>query len=313
MTTRTRGHGRLLLGAMLATALVAPAASAQSPPTDLFLSEYVESGNVKALEFYNGTADPIDVAGWTVEGYFNGSTSPWTTATATLSGVVQPDDTFVLANSGLNGVADQVKSGTWFNGDDGLVLRNATGTLVDSFGSLGVDPGPSWGSGPTAATSNTLRRKATVCVGDTVFDDAFDPATEYDGLGSVTTAGLGAHAVECADEPPVDTEPPTLSVMTDPSVIRSRNHKMVPVTVTLEVTDDTDDDVDVELVSVVSSDPDDGVGDGSTTGDIEEVSDTQVLVRAERSRSRSRTYTFTYRATDDAGNSTMAEATVIVG
>ena len=71
---------RFVLGAMtLACALVlAPGAFAAS--NDLFFSEYVEgSSNNKALEIYNGTAAPIDLAtgGYSVQMFFNGnSTTP---------------------------------------------------------------------------------------------------------------------------------------------------------------------------------------------------------------------------------------------
>jgi predicted extracellular nuclease len=38
---------------------------------------------------------------------------------------------------------------------------------------------------------------AGVCAGDTVVDDAFDPATEWDGFATDTFDGLGAHSADC--------------------------------------------------------------------------------------------------------------------
>src|SRR6187551_61802 len=91
---------RFVLGAMtLACALVlAPGAFAAS--NDLFFSEYVEgSSNNKALEIYNGTGGPIDLAAgsYNVQMFFNGSTSAATTVD--LTGTVADGDVFVLAQS----------------------------------------------------------------------------------------------------------------------------------------------------------------------------------------------------------------------
>src|SRR4028118_1664945 len=52
---------------------------AQSIPSDLFISEYIEgSSNNKALEIYNGTGTPVDLAAgnYVIQMYFNGSTTP---------------------------------------------------------------------------------------------------------------------------------------------------------------------------------------------------------------------------------------------
>ena len=67
--------------------VAAPAASAA--PTELFFSEYVEgSSSNKALEIYNGTGAPVDLAaaGYAVRLYFNGS--PSSSGTIALTGTV---------------------------------------------------------------------------------------------------------------------------------------------------------------------------------------------------------------------------------
>ena len=115
------------------------------------------------------------------------------------------------------------------------------------------------------------------------------------------------------DLTPSDVTPPSLEVTVDPSVINQKNHKYVDVTATITVSDDFDDDVEVTLVSAVSDEPDNGDGDGNTTDDIVVLSDTEFKVRAERSGTGAgRTYTFTWEATDDAGNTSTASATVFV-
>ena len=63
---------------------------------------------------------------------------------------------------------------------------------------VGTDPGTEWGTGLTSTADNTLRRKATVKLGDTNTTDAFDPATEWDGYAVDTFDGLGAHTSDCS-------------------------------------------------------------------------------------------------------------------
>ena len=64
--------------AVVGAALVALAGAggASAAPTELFFSEYVEgSSNNKALEIYNGTGVPVNLAtaGYNVQMFFNGN------------------------------------------------------------------------------------------------------------------------------------------------------------------------------------------------------------------------------------------------
>ena len=177
-------------------ALVGVAGSATAAPTDLIISEYVEgSSNNKAVEIYNGTGAPVDLAGYQLEVYFNGAAT--NSFTAPLTGTVADGDVFVFAHaSSTAAILDQAdattSSGLW-NGDDAVVLRKA-GAVVDSLGQVGTDPGTEWGSGATSTADNTLRRKSTVTAGDVTVSDAFDPATEWDGFATDTFDGLGSHS-----------------------------------------------------------------------------------------------------------------------
>ncbi len=97
------------------------------------------------------------------------------------------------------------------------------------------------------------------------------------------------------------------------------NHKLVPVTVTVEVWDDTDPEPTVTLVAVSGNEADDapGNGDGQTVGDIQGAEigsdDREVLLRAERDGGGDgRVYTLTYRATDQAGYWTEESVEVVV-
>ena len=170
----------------------------------VIISEYVEgASNNKALEIYNPTAEAIDLGAgsYVVQTYANGSSTP---SAISLTGTIPSQDVFVLANSssaaGILGVADMTSASLTFNGNDALVLRSggAAGTILDSLGVIGTDPGTEWGTGLTSTANNTLRRKATIKTGDTNTTDAFDPALEWDGYASDTYDGLGTHTCDCS-------------------------------------------------------------------------------------------------------------------
>jgi hypothetical protein len=88
---------------------------------------------------------------------------------------------------------------------------------------------------------------------------------------------------------------------------------MTEITPTITVTDECDPNPTIELVSIVSDEPDEGLGDGDTVGDIDVAADGTILLRNERDgRSDGRVYTVTYRAFDASGNQTTTEAIVVV-
>ena len=71
------------------------------------------------------------------------------------------------------------------------------------------------------------------------------------------------------------------------------------------------------LVSITSNEPDDGLGDGDTAGDVQGADfgqdDRTFMLRAERSGGgNGRAYTITYVAEDASGNETSKQATVTV-
>jgi predicted extracellular nuclease len=188
---------------------------AEAAITELFFSEYIEGTSFnKALEIFNGTGAPVNLAagGYNVQMYFNGSASPL--RTISLTGTVAAGDVYVLAQASANAAilaqADQTDTNTsWFNGDDAVVLRKGT-TIIDVIGQIGVDPGTEWGSGLNSTADNTLRRKPTVQAGDTNGSDAFDPAVQWDGYATDTFDGLGSHTITDGDAAPsVSSTSPT--------------------------------------------------------------------------------------------------------
>jgi hypothetical protein len=117
--------------------------------------------------------------------------------------------------------------------------------------------------------------------------------------------------------PKQDVTPPKLTVNLSPSVLWPPDHKLIPVTATITAVDDFDPNPKVVLVSILSNEPDDGLGDGDTPKDIQEAvfgtDDRSFLLRAERSGTGTgRVYTVTYQATDASGNATTVSAQVTV-
>jgi hypothetical protein len=115
----------------------------------------------------------------------------------------------------------------------------------------------------------------------------------------------------------VDKAPPTLTVTLTPAILWPPNHKMVDITATVTATDALAGIRNWVLQSVVSNEPDNGLGDGDTANDIQVAAlgtaDLTFQLRAERAGSgEGRVYTVTYTATDLAGNSTSVSATVSV-
>ncbi len=160
---------------------------------NLVITEYVEGGsNNKALEISNvgSTAINLDDNVYKLSLYGNGSTEAGNTET--LTGVLESGKSIVFHNSGA---ADEFKVGiastvTYFNGDDAIVLTKDD-AVIDSFGKVGEKV--KWEDGDFKTVDLTLRRKASVTVGDTNISDTY-PGTSKDQwsiLPKDTSDGLG--------------------------------------------------------------------------------------------------------------------------
>jgi len=131
--------------------------------------------------------------------------------------------------------------------------------------------------------------------------------TFTDGTGTHTGSPyILARGVSCPDLP-------TISVSLSPSCLWPPNHSMATITASITT---TGTNTTVELVSVTSSQPDNGLGDGDTVDDIQGESigtdDRSFQLRKERAGGSARTYTVTYRVTDECGFTAEASATVTV-
>ena len=145
------------------------------------------------------------------------------------------------------------------------------------------------------------------------YDTSFKPAAQ-DAL-------YEPNAYRTSDHDPVvvglnvcDAIAPTFDVVSvTPNVLWPANHKYVAVTANVTVSDNFDQNPVVELVSITSNEPDNGLGDGDTANDIVIVDDFHFKLRAERSgKGDGRVYTITYKVTDACGNSTVQSVTVTV-
>ena len=174
----------------------------------------------------------------------------------------------------------------------------------------------------------TVSTEPGLCMADASVDDgSFDPDGDditldqepegpYDlGDTDVTltvTDDKGASGTCDATVTVVDEEAPVISSVTaSPNKLWPPNHKMVPVTVAVDATDNCD--FACQIISVASNEPVNGLGDGNTTPDWVITGDLTVNLRAERSGTGSgRIYTITVECSDSSGNSSTDTATVTV-
>lgn len=148
-------------------------------------------------------------------------------------------------------------------------------------------------------------------------------------LGSHTftlrvTDSMGETATDEVVVEIVDTTPPSLSFVLSPDLLWPPNHTMHEVYADVVATDACGD-VTAVLVSVTSSEPDNGLGDGDTVDDIQGVelgmADYSFMLRAERQgpfpaahpgQFPGRTYSVVYSVEDGSGNSAEASGEVRV-
>lgn len=168
--------------------------------TDLFISEYVEgSSNNKYIEIFNGTGESVDLSGYKLRAFTNGSDSP--NNDVALAGTLDNNKTVVYKNSSAtltlpSGVTATNNSVTGFNGDDAVGLyKLSTSSYVDIFGVIGNDPGTAWTGGGVSTVDKTLVRKPSIYQGVTVNPTEFDPSVEWIQFDQNTVSNLGSHTM----------------------------------------------------------------------------------------------------------------------
>jgi hypothetical protein len=134
---------------------------------------------------------------------------------------------------------------------------------------------------------------------------------DVSALDVCSNAGAAHDTAEVTDK-----TPPKIAVTLDREFLWPPNHKMVPITATVDVTDNCPG-VTWVLSAASSDEPEHGLGDGDTAPDILGAAvgtrDSTFECRSERSGTGDgRVYTFTWTATDPCGNSASATARVRV-
>ena len=236
--------------------------------------------------------------------------------------------------------------------NDNIAIVNIDGSNYRMLTYLYDLDGPSdwvyWNTSPIADAGDDITKEATSSNGAEVqlngtgsndpdgdnltYRWAWAPDGEAFGSTPTATFPLGSTTVTLVvndgsvDSKPdevkvniIDTTPPEISVTATPSVLWPPNHKMVPIHLTIQVSDIVDTSPTVVLESVESSEPDDapGCGDEKAKNDIQDAElgtlDYDILLRAERTgKGNGRTYTIKYLVTDFSGNENSGTCTVNV-
>ena len=189
--------------------------------SELFISEYVEgSGNNQAIEIYNPTSLTIDLSGYRIEKFGNGSGTSASGGVLNLIGTIAPYSTFVIVNGQittttispacdpiLQAMANQLDgvypAPTYFNGNDAIALFNGS-IMIDLLGKTGdasIISSIGWGDefpydgsvGAVWTENHTLVRKASVQIGVSANPSSFIVSNEWDSLPQNTWSNLGTH------------------------------------------------------------------------------------------------------------------------
>ncbi len=167
-----------------------------------------------------------------------------------------------------------------------------------------------WSVNGISQQTNTLPASTPLAVTPVSFSDKLPLGTN---VVSVLVVDTATNTASCGTiVTVVDTTPPVItSVKATPNVLWPPNHKMVPITVKVQVTD-TCSATTWKITKVTSNEPVNGLGDGDTAPDWQIVGDHGLKLRAERSgKGNGRTYTITVVATDTSGNVSAARTVTV--
>ena len=172
----------------------------------LIISEYLEgTSNNKCIELFNTTGADINLSGYSLRRYSNGTSNPTTIA---LSGTITSCGTHVICNSSseaaLLAITNQTSGSLNHNGDDAYDLFDGS-SVIDVFGDIGCDPGSEWTAAGTNGTgNNSYIRNASICVGvsdptGACSSSSFTTlATEWTSTNSNNDySDLGSHTTTC--------------------------------------------------------------------------------------------------------------------
>ena len=240
---------------------------------NVFISEYIEgSSNNKAIEIYNGTGAELDLTGFSVKKSSNGDGIWSEEYMVDLTGTLDIDDVFVIANASavaaILDVADVTSNVTYFNGNDAVGLFY-NGELIDVVGVPSENIIWSVADSTEATAEHTIVRKyPDVTMGNT--DWAASAGTDADNSEWIVYAQddfsfIGWHGV-----PP--TVPVISNIVMSPQSVTSTD----AVSVSADVTDPNGTVATVTLNwGIVSGTLDNAINMTVSTGDTY-VTDTDI-------------------------------------
>ena len=157
-----------------------------NPITELFISEYADgTSNNKYVEIYNGTGADVDLTGYKLVLYNNGTTVAGNTTE--LTGTLLAGDVYVLYNSGANATivaaGDITSTVTYFNGDDCVVLTKDD-VIIDILLSVGHT------NDLYVIADVTLIRKSSITGPSVTFD-----LNDWNAVAQDDWTDLGMHTV----------------------------------------------------------------------------------------------------------------------
>lgn len=192
-----------------------------------------------------------------------------------------------------------------------VVVADTTPPVIAAQANLTAEASSAAGAIVTFAPTATDRVSAT-----TVTTSAASGSVFPIGTATVTITAkdlVGNTAVKTFTVTVKDSTAPVLGNVTpSTATLWPPNHQMVAISINALATDAVGV-ASLKIVSVTSSEPDNGLGDGDTANDIQITGPLTVSLRAERSgKGNGRTYTITVEARDAAGNATTKTTTVFV-
>jgi hypothetical protein len=197
-------------------------------------------------------------------------------------------------------------------GPDQMIECDRSG-VVTLDGSASYDPD---GDAITYEWKQVSGTAVTLAVSGAKAQFTAAPPGVYEFQLTVTDA-YGASSTDNVVVTIKDTKPPVVTLEFNPNMLWPPNHKMMDISAMITIVDACDPNPTVKLVSITSSEPANGKGDGNTSPDIAGVSygtdDRSFQLRAERSgKDSGRVYTVMYESDDASGNSAEQTGTVTV-
>lgn len=209
-------------------------------------------------------------------------------------------------SNGVGDACDRVNQPPVANAgpDQAVECAGMGGTSVTLNGSASSDPDSdpltfTW-TGPFG-TASGLTPIVTLPMGVNTIT-----LTVSDGKGGTSSAVVTVKVV--------DTTPPVIKTVTaTPNLLWPPNHKMIPVAISVSASDTCSATTTCKILSVRSSEPVNGTGDGDTAPDWVITSNLVANLRAERAGAgNGRTYTLMVQCTDASGNNSTKDVIVSV-